>query len=132
MQRCTTERLLNARRTAARRPFPPSRIARIPWEMSRPRPRSDRRNAVRTFSFSVSVSTNPRKRFSPLSVIPSAMTIVASANVFPSRKIATMSSLERSRSLNSRKRAALASTNDRDTVELDSPMAPGIDSAAFS
>jgi len=47
----------------------------------------------------VSVSTNPRKRFSPDIVIPSAITIVASANALPSRKIATMSSPVRSRQM---------------------------------
>ena len=54
-------------------------------------------NGVNTFSFSVSVSTKPKKRFSPESVMPSAMTIIASANDFPSRNSATTSSPDRSR-----------------------------------
>ena len=101
----------------------------MPWETSRPRSTNDRRNGVSTCAFSVSVSTKPRKRFSPDSVMPSAMTIVASANVLPSR---TTSSPDRSRSWNSRSCAALAWMNPRDTVDPDSPIAPGIASAAAS
>ena len=74
----------------------------------------------------------PRKRFSPDIVMPSAMTIVASANVLPSRTMATTSSPARSRSWSSRSFAALASMKPRDTVDPDSPMAPGIASAAAS
>ena len=80
----------------------------MPWERSRPRSTKDRKNSVSTRSFSVSVSTKPRKRFSPASVIPSAITIVAAANVFPSRPTATTSSRDRSRSWSSRSCAALA------------------------
>ena len=87
---------------------------------------------VNTCAFSVSVSTKPRKRFSPVSVMPSAITIVASANVLPSKTTATTSSSDRSRSWNSRSFAALAWMNVRDTVDPDSPMAPGIASAAAS
>jgi hypothetical protein len=61
-----------------------------------------------------------------------ATTSVAAANVFPSRNIATRSSCRRSRSWNSFSLAALASTKARDTVELDSPIAPGIAAAAAS
>ena len=64
--------------------------------------------------------------------MPSAMTIIASANDFPSRNSATTSSPDRSRSCISRSFAALACTKPRDTVELDSPIAPGIASAAAS
>ena len=46
-------------------PLPPSRITSTPWETSRPRSTNDRRNGVSTCAFSVSVSTKPRKRFSP-------------------------------------------------------------------
>ena len=104
----------------------------MPCETSRPRSTNDRKNGVSTFSFSVSVSTKPRKRFSPARVMPSAMTIVASANVFPSKTTATTSSSDRSRSWSSRSFAALACTNVRDTVDPDSPIAPGIASAAAS
>ncbi len=90
------------------------------------------RNGLRTRSFSVSVSTKPRKRLSPDNVMPRATTIVASANVLPSRTIATTSSPERSRSCISRSFAALASTKPRDTDELDRPIAPGTNSAADS
>ena len=109
-----------------------SMITSRPWEISSPRSSSERRNGVNTCAFSVSVSTKPKKRFSPQSVMPRATTIVASANVFPSRNSATTSSPVRSRSCISRSFAALACTNPRDTVELDSPMAPGIASAAAS
>ena len=85
-----------------------------------------------TVAFSMSVSTKPRKRFSPASVTPRAMTIVASANVLPSRNTATTSSPDRSRSWNARSCAALAWMKPRDTVELESPIAPGIASAAAS
>ena len=64
--------------------------------------------------------------------MPSAMTIVASANVLPSRTMATTSSPARSRSWSSRSFAALASMKPRDTVDPDSPIAPGIASAAAS
>ena len=64
--------------------------------------------------------------------MPSAMTIVAAANVFPSKTTATTSSPDKSRSWNSRSFAALAWMNGRDTVDPDSPIAPGIASAAAS
>ena len=131
-QRWTRARLWNALLTAARRPLPPSTITSTPSEMSRPRSINERRNGVSTCSFSVSVSTKPKKRFSPESVMPRATTIMASANAFPSRKIATTSSPDRSRSCISRSFTALALTKPRDTVELDSPIAPGIASAADS
>ena len=71
---------------------------RSPAAPGKPRPRStkDRRNGVNTFSFSVSVSTKPRKRFSPVIVMPSATTIVDSAKVLPSSTRATTSSRDRS------------------------------------
>ena len=50
---------------------------------------------VNTCSFSMSVSTKPRNRLSPVIVMPSATTIVASANVLPSSTRATTSSPER-------------------------------------
>ena len=125
-------RLRNAFLTAAWRPLPPPMITSRPWEISSPRSSSERRNGVNTCAFSVSVSTKPKKRFSPQSVMPRATTIVASANVFPSRNSATASSPVGSRSCISRSFAALPCTNPRDTVELDSPMAPGITSAAAS
>ena len=78
----------------------------------------------------MSVSTNPSKRFSPVRVTPSAITRVASANVLPSKNSAANRSRDRSRSWNSLSFAALASTNARDTDELDKPNAPGIASAA--
>ena len=106
--RWTRARSRKAFRTADRSPLPPSRITSTPWETSRPRSTNDRRNGVSTCAFSVSVSTKPRKRFSPDIVMPSAMTIVASANVLPSRTTATTSSPDRSRSWNSRSCAALA------------------------
>jgi hypothetical protein len=107
-------------------------ITNSPCEMSSPRSSSERKKGVSTFSFSVSVSTNPRNRLSPWIVMPMATTIVESANVFPSRNTATTSSPDRSRSWSSRSLAALASTNFRDTVELDNPIAPGTAAAAAS
>ena len=73
-----------------------------------PARRKDRRNGVNTCSFSVSVSTKPRHRLSPVIVMPSATTIVASAHVLPSSTRATTSSPERSRSWSSRSFVALA------------------------
>ena len=64
--------------------------------------------------------------------MPTAMTITASANVLPSRTTATTASLDRSRSWNSRNFAVLAWMKPRDTVDPDSPIAPGIVSAAAS
>ena len=64
--------------------------------------------------------------------MPSAMTIVDSANVLPSSTRVTTSSPDKSRSWNSRSFAALAWMNVRDTVDPDSPIAPGIASAAAS
>jgi len=64
--------------------------------------------------------------------MPNAMTIVASANVFPSRNTATTSSSDRARSWNARSCAALAWMQPRDTVELESPIATGITAAAAS
>ena len=64
-QRCIRARLRNAFFTAAWRPLPPSMITSRPWEISSPRSSSERRNGVNTCAFSVSVSTKPKKRFSP-------------------------------------------------------------------
>ena len=64
--------------------------------------------------------------------MPTATTIVASANVLPSNTKVTTFSPDRSRSWNSRSFAVLAWTKSRDTVDPDSPIAPGIASAAAS
>ena len=64
--------------------------------------------------------------------MPSAMTIVAAANVLPSSTTATTSSPARFRSWSSRSFAALAWMKARDTVDPDSPIAPGIAAAAAS
>ena len=60
------------------------------------------------------------------------MTLVASANVCPSKTTATPSSPARSRAWTSRRVAALAWMHVRDTVDPASPIAPGIAAAAAS
>ena len=109
-------------------------ITRSPWETSRPRSTKDRRNAGSTPARSLGVrdsTKRSRNRLSPVIEMPSATTIVASANVLPSSTRATTSSPERSRSWSSRSFVALARMNARDTFRHpDRPIAPGIASAA--
>lgn len=89
-------------RTSAERlcaaPLAPSMTQRRPGSTRHPRATSARRTAAQTGSCSVAVWTKPRLFFCPCRVIPTAMTMVSGANVWPSRTTVTNSSRSRRRS----------------------------------
>ncbi len=82
--RCTGTSSPNTSRTAARRPFAPSRTTRSPAGAVNPRSTSSRQNAAHTRVFSVAVCTSPRRRVSPVVVTPKAITTWSAAKDVPS------------------------------------------------
>ena len=79
--------------------------------------------------FSVVVCTKPRIFFSPVVVIPNAMTIMSAAKVSPSSTSATNSSRSSRRSHKVCRGRALARMNGRDPLDALSPKASGTASA---
>ena len=77
----------------------------------------------------MAVWTKPRIFFSPVVVIPKAMTIESSANVLPSNTSATNSSRSRRRSHSVRSARVLARIKRRETLEALNPNASGTASA---
>ena len=79
--------------------------------------------------FSVVVCTKPRIFFSPVVVIPNAMTIMSAAKVSPSSTSATNTSRSSRRSHKVCRGRALARMNGRDPLDALSPKASGTASA---